>query len=493
MTAVSLANPASRLGQTASSTPAVTVERGDTLSSIAARMGVSLKDLIAANPQIANPDRIGPGDLIQMPAGAQASAANGAAPAAASAQSAAAAGGGSAANMSVSQAGLDHLKASEGLRTTGYLDPVGVPTIGYGHTGPDVQVGQQISEAQAEDLLRQDVGWAEDAVRQNVKVPITQGQFDALVSFTYNMGAGAFAESDVLEKLNAGDYAGAQEALKGWVHAGGEVLPGLVTRREQEAAMFGNQAPDGSAGTNGLAEGEAPPNLSDKLPPLQPPKMVHTVVPGDTLWDIAKANNVSLQELIAANPQIANPDLIYPGDKVNLPPGGGKPAPLDGGEAGGPGGVGGPSGTGAPTPAGNGTGANAAAIAESFVGQNASELKGSGALPMDDSIPNDVCCANFISAVLIKNGQLDPSEHTSWVPQLDQTLRNKGWREVSPAEAKPGDVVLMNNNGHVEMVVKNANGEFQLVGSNNSNPDGSQRIGYDDGSWTNMVILTPPN
>ena len=145
----------------------------------------------------------------------------------------------------------------------------------------------------------------------------------------------------------------------------------------------------------------------------------------------------------------------------------------------------------------NATGARTAQIAESFLGRNASELKRSGDLPMNPNVPNNVCCANFVSAVLQKNGLLSKSEHTDAVRVLNTTLRKKGWNEVSMANAKPGDVVIMQRGGvsHTEIVAKNENGKITLVGSNNRNADGSQRITYDAGTWWHSkvsAILTPP-
>jgi len=145
------------------------------------------------------------------------------------------------ANISLSAAGQQLIKKYEGLYLTAYKDPVGILTIGYGHTGSDVKPGQRITQAQADQLLQGDVAIAEKAVRSQVKVPLTQGQFDALVSFTFNLGAGALKSSTLLKKLNAGDYAGAQAEFGKWVHAGGKVLPGLVARRQEEATMFGNK------------------------------------------------------------------------------------------------------------------------------------------------------------------------------------------------------------------------------------------------------------
>lgn len=531
----------------------VTVQHGDTLSAIAARAGVSLASLIAANPQLANPNQIHPGDTINVPGGGGSSGnATPTSSATGAAASAPAGAGSQPASMGLSQAGLNLIKSHEGLRTTAYQDPVGIWTIGYGHTGT-AKPGQKITEAQAEQLLRQDVGWAEAAVRKNVKVPLTQGQFDALVSFTFNLGAGALGRSTLLKKLNAGDYAGAQAEFGRFVHAGGRVLPGLVRRRNEEAQMFGGRGPQGTApapspaptpaptpapggaggsgGSYSVQKGDTLSGIASRHgvslsaliaanPQISNPNLIYpgqqiklpgqagsaaaaasggsyVVKGGDTLSGIASRHNVSLSSLIASNPQIRNPNLIYPGQKINIPgnTSGGGTGGTSG--TGGTGGSNGPTGPTGPTPAGNGTGANAAKIAESFLNRNASELKRSGDLPMNPNVPSNICCANFVSAVLEKNGQLSKSEHTDAVRILDTTLRKKGWTPVSLANAKPGDVVIMQRGGvsHTEIVAKNENGKVTLIGSNNRNADGTQRITYDSGTWWHSkvtAILTPP-
>lgn len=139
--------------------------------------------------------------------------------------------------LHISQAGIDLIKHFEGLRLEAYKDPIGVWTIGYGHTAT-AQPGQQITEADAEALLRNDLAWAEDAVRRHVTVPLTQGQYDALVSFTYNLGESALAKSTLLRKLNAGDSTGAAAEFGRWVHADGRKLAGLVRRRAAEQNRF---------------------------------------------------------------------------------------------------------------------------------------------------------------------------------------------------------------------------------------------------------------
>ena len=139
--------------------------------------------------------------------------------------------------MQISKAGLDLIKQFEGLYLQAYRCPAGVPTIGYGHTA-GVAMGQTITQQQADDYLRRDVRMFERAVERLVKVPLTQGQFDALVSFAFNLGEGALAQSTLLRLLNAGDYAGAAAQFDRWNKAGGRVLPGLVRRRAAERALF---------------------------------------------------------------------------------------------------------------------------------------------------------------------------------------------------------------------------------------------------------------
>ena len=139
--------------------------------------------------------------------------------------------------MQISKAGLDLIKQFEGLYLNAYRCPAGVPTIGYGHTA-GVAMGQTITQQQADDYLRRDVRQFERAVARLVTVPLTQGQFDALVSFAFNLGEGALAQSTLLRLLNAGDYAGAAAQFDRWNKAGGRVLPGLVRRRAAERALF---------------------------------------------------------------------------------------------------------------------------------------------------------------------------------------------------------------------------------------------------------------
>ena len=124
----------------------------------------------------------------------------------------------------------------EGYRGEAYKDAVGVPTIGYGET-KGVKMGDKTTPERALVQLLTSTEKHADAIRQCIKVPLYQHEFDAYISLAYNIGTGAFCRSTLVRKLNAKDYAGACEEIKRWNKAGGKVLPGLVTRREAEYRM----------------------------------------------------------------------------------------------------------------------------------------------------------------------------------------------------------------------------------------------------------------
>lgn len=139
--------------------------------------------------------------------------------------------------MTTSEQGLALIAAHESLRLEAYLCPAGVPTIGYGHT-KGVRKGDTITPDQADKFLREDLADAEKAVNaQNLK--INQNQYDALVSFTFNVGVGNFGKSTLLKKVkaNADDPAIRNEFAR-WNKGGGEVLPGLTRRRKEEADLY---------------------------------------------------------------------------------------------------------------------------------------------------------------------------------------------------------------------------------------------------------------
>lgn len=139
--------------------------------------------------------------------------------------------------MKYSQDGLRLTEFFEGCRLQAYQDQVGVWTIGYGHT-KGVTKGMTCDQPQAEFWLAEDVKQAADEVNRKVKVPLIQGQFDALVDFVFNLGSGNFESSTLLRKLNAGDYKGAAAEFKRWNRAGGVVRSGLLHRRLAEENLF---------------------------------------------------------------------------------------------------------------------------------------------------------------------------------------------------------------------------------------------------------------
>ena len=133
---------------------------------------------------------------------------------------------------------LEKLKDFEGLRLEAYLDAAGVPTIGYGHTGRDVKLGDRITKYWADDLLRRDVEAAEKAI-DKLGMTLTQGQLDALVSFTFNLGIDRLVSSTLLQTIReGGTMRQIRREFMRWVYAGGEKLRGLEKRRQWEADRF---------------------------------------------------------------------------------------------------------------------------------------------------------------------------------------------------------------------------------------------------------------
>ena len=125
----------------------------------------------------------------------------------------------------------------EGFRGDAYLCPAGVWTIGFGHT-LNVRKGMSISHSEAWTLLVQDLTYAQKTIAPLVDVLVTPGQFVALLSFAYNLGAGALRDSTLRKMLNAGDFEGASKQFGRWVFAGGVKLRGLERRREAERQLF---------------------------------------------------------------------------------------------------------------------------------------------------------------------------------------------------------------------------------------------------------------
>ncbi|MGL6234785.1 MAG: CHAP domain-containing protein [Segniliparus sp.] len=147
--------------------------------------------------------------------------------------------------------------------------------------------------------------------------------------------------------------------------------------------------------------------------------------------------------------------------------------------------AGGQAETGGAAPGGGPSGP-AADVAKGYLGRNASDLKGAG-IGMDPGIPSDICCANFVSAVLRQSGQID--WHTNGVADLSARLQAQGWHVSS--NPPPGAVAIINGSQHTELVASNNGGHVTLIGSNNINGDGTQRVSYGN-PYGNIVYLVPP-
>lgn len=140
--------------------------------------------------------------------------------------------------MDISQNGINLIKKFEGCGLKAYKCPAGIWTIGYGHTGSAVHAGLQITSEEAEKLLKTDLLVHCNNVSKLVKVPLNQNQFDALVSFEYNVGYGNFKSSTLLKLLNQKKYKEAAEQFGRWKYAGKKELLGLVRRRNAEKELF---------------------------------------------------------------------------------------------------------------------------------------------------------------------------------------------------------------------------------------------------------------
>ena len=139
--------------------------------------------------------------------------------------------------MKTSKNGIDLIKKYEGCRITAYVDSAGVWTIGYGHT-KNVKEGDKITQDQADKSLIGDLTEAENCINAVCRKELTQNQFDALVSFVFNVGCGAFRASTLLKYINKGEFTQAALEFPKWNKSVGKVLDGLTKRRESEQLLF---------------------------------------------------------------------------------------------------------------------------------------------------------------------------------------------------------------------------------------------------------------
>lgn len=448
------------------------VQRGDTLSKIAAEHGVSVQDLLAANPQIRNADLIYPDQRLSIPSGG---GHNGNA---SGAQGAPAAQGTQGASQVGAPAGDVQGRINQAM---GYFMSQGWSREQAAGIVGNLQAESGVNPNRAQDGggpgygLAQWEGPRQAAFKAWAGKDIHQSSFQEQLQFIQH-------ELTTTER-------GAGNALKGATTAADAAtifctkyerpgIPHLQNRIANAESIAKTASPTQvGSGNDTPAPGKTPTaNPSNPSTPNVAGGN-YTVVKGDTLWDIARAKGVSLSSLIAANPQIKDPNLIFPDQVINIP-GGGK----------GTQGTSGSSGT-TPTAGVTPTGGNPAAIANQFLDRNASELKKSGQLPMNPNVPNDVCCANFVTACLQKAGLIN--WHSDGVADMASRLKAQGWKVVDAAHAKPGDVAVINGSHHTELVYSNDGGKLTLIGSNNRNADGSQRVTYGN-PYGNTYYLSPP-
>lgn len=196
--------------------------------------------------------------------------------------------------LRVSKHGREFITAHEGEILRVYLDPVGLPTMGVGHLLTDEEkakypVGSVITRGVSQEFLERDLRRFENAVNTLVKVPLNQNQFDALVSFAFNVGEANFKRSSVLRHLNAGLYAKAADAFLAWNKSKGKVLPGLTRRRKEERALFLTPSEAGAVHPPSPVEIPPstilhdPPPITETLPDtVEVPKYSEIAAPKDT-------------------------------------------------------------------------------------------------------------------------------------------------------------------------------------------------------------------
>jgi lysozyme len=201
-------------------------------------------------------------------------------------------------NKTISQAGVNLIKSFEGVSLKSYKDIAGVLTVGYGHTGSDVKQTMTITPAQAEALLRKDLERFVDGVNKLVDVEINQNQFDALVSFSFNLGLGSLQMSHLLDLVNKKDFAGASQEFVKWNKARvkGVLQPvaGLTRRRQAESDLFMKAVP---------------------VPPVVP--HVYKVQAGDDLTHIAKSFKTTVDEIVKLN-KLQNENNIKVGQLLRV-------------------------------------------------------------------------------------------------------------------------------------------------------------------------------
>lgn len=506
--------------------PSYTIKSGDSLAAVAQRNGVSLQELLKANPQIKNPNLVYAGQTVSMPSGGAKT--------------------GSLDGIKVSRSQSPTESPTNTARRSGNTNssaPVSgnipktgnsfVDSVSSAAIQSQRQTGVPASVTIAQAILESGYGKSGLTQRGNnyfgikgsgpagsINLPTREVLGGRSVTVNANFRAyhnaaesfvdhGKFFQqnsrySQALQHTNDPKRF-AQEIQKAGYATDpnyAKSLSGLIdkydlTRFDQVARGNTPVSSPSVSNNSSLSQSSprqsSPSNNTDGITASRRTSSsgssdaTHTVRSGDTMWAIARQNGVSLNSLIAANPQIKNPDLIFPGQKLNIPGGsGGGMDSIAGGRRGSSGGGSSMVSNSSPSDSGvsGGRGTDAYNAARSVLGRNISDLKYNGNLAqyLDKWPGNNVCCANFVSASLEKAGLIKHSEHNDSVKGLAANLRNdRNWSETSLKNAKPGDVVAFNVPGegpmsHVVMFAGWKNGSPTFIGSNNVNSDGSQRI-----------------
>lgn len=490
-----------------------TVKSGDTLSAIAERHNLSVNDLMKANPQISNPNMIRSGQDIYLP-GMGGSRKTGSlsgmtvatakAPSESPEQFAPQRKAQSASTQSASLPGpynkyQDAIMAAskkydvppEIITAVMSRESNGQNIVGDGGHGrglmqiDDRSHGSWLASHNQGLDPASNIDYGTSIIRQNLNA--FGGDYKKALA-AYNAGGGN-VQAAVSRGLSADAYTTGHDygsdvlsraqGFKKYFDGSNTSSDNMRTSTPSSSAPRGSRT---SQTDNSSMDGIAAPRTGGS-PARGGSYMVKS---GDNLSTIAARNGMSLQALEAANPQIKNFDLIFPGQMINMPGGSQSKGRVM------------PQGMGNSRTAGSssmgmdnissqndsGNGSDAIATARSVLGQNIASLKNNGPLAkqLDKWPANNVCCANFVSACLEKAGQINHSEHNDSVKGLASNLSNDPrWAKTSLANAKPGDVVCFNVPGegpmsHVVMFAGMKNGQPSFIGSNNVNSDGSQRI-----------------
>lgn len=519
MTVVNATSPAQSLNTHTGGGRQHTIQQGDTLSGIAQQNGVSLSALRAANPQILNPDVIYAGDRVSIPGGRNGGG-NGSAPAQqAGTQPAGTTAASSDGSTRLSMADYQRAASALGVDVATVRAVADVESSGggfladgrpkilferhifaretggrYNHSHPGISgPAGGYGAGGANQHLRFDQAYALDPAAAMKSA--SWGEFQ-IMGFNHRM-VGYDTVGQFVEAMR-GSAGNQLDAFVQFIESAG--LKGALQNKDWAGFARGyngpayaqNQYDTKMAAAYARYAGSNPPPVNNPAPTAPAPSPAqggsYTVRGGDTFSGIAQQHGVSLAALSSANPQIGNINLIHPGQAIRIPGGtNGNPSPVDAGGR-----------IDSPAPVGGGDASSAAQIAQKYLGWWAGDLKVSGHLPMNPNVPNTVNCANFVSAVLQKAGLID--FHTDLVtgsnsghPQaLGTLLMARGWTKVPASQARPGDVAIVNNGHHTELVHSNNNGKITLIGSNNTNGgSGPQKVSYGQ-PFGNAWYLTPP-